>query len=165
MLRSHGVTHVGWQRRGGIGRPSIAAEVAFHYFVNNHLAGVRKLAGYHVGALPEEAPSDQRFTGKVAVLDCARQYDPGIYDVRDLTQTRFRGERNKKSEAVPIAALEPPLSKEATIEAFAEVDAVWSEPKCVKLSANPSKHGFVKAHERKGVIQYVRKAKTPEDRP
>ena len=165
LLREHGVTHVAWKSRGGIGRSPIAADVAFYYFVNNHLLDVHSIDGFHVGALANEPPSDDGFFGNVAVLGCERQYDRGIYEARLLTATRFRRERNKKTDVEPLTAIESSPGEERPSALLAEVDAVRHEAKCFPLTENLSDFGFKKAHERKGVVLYVRTSHIEDTAP
>jgi hypothetical protein len=165
LLRAHGVTHVAWKSHGGIDRSPIAADVAFYHFVNNYLLEVRSIAGFYVGALPDEPPSDEAFFGKVAVLGCERQYDRGIYDTRLLIATRFPPERDKKADVDPLTAIESPMTEEQAATLLTDVDAVQHEGTCFPLTKNLSVLGFKKAHERKGVVLYVRTSQPPDAAP
>jgi hypothetical protein len=165
LLRAHGVTHVAWKSHGGIDRSPIAADVAFYHFVNNHLLQVRSIAGFHVGALQDEPPSDEGFFGKAALLGCERQYDRGIYDTRLLIATSFPPERNEKTDVVPLTAIESSLAEGRARTLLADVDAVRHEGRCFPLTQNLSDLGFKKAHERKGVVLYVRTSQTRDTAP
>jgi hypothetical protein len=156
LLHSHGVTHVAWKHNRGFGLSSIADDVAFHYFASNHLDEVRSVDGFRVGTLPAEAPSDQTFFGKAAVLGCQDAYDNGIYELQALTATRLRGAPKKSTLPNPQTVIEPTLTEEQARKLLSEVDAVWLEAKCFDLPKKLQHLGFKKAHARKGAALYVR---------
>jgi hypothetical protein len=110
-LRSYGVTHLLWETAKRSHVDSLAGHLVFADFALNHTDEHRLFGGpfgsFSVSRMRDRAPDDgagaeQRL---VAYAGCGATYDPGLYQLRDLTVIEL-GRWTKADFPKPRAALE-----------------------------------------------------------
>jgi hypothetical protein len=156
LLRSYGVTHIAWNKRIGMWHSSIAEDVAFLYFVTNHLEDVEAIGDLAFGRLPKEAPSDAAFGGRVAVVGCERTYEDGIYPIESLTATWLVGRPDKRKQPKPQVPIDRKAPQAELESLLAAADAWWIELRCFS-PRGAERLGFRKTQEREKAVVYVRK--------
>lgn len=156
LFRSHGVTHVAWNKRVGKWHSSIAEDVAFLYFVTNHLEDVQSISDLAFGALPKEVPSDAGFGGKVAVLGCEKTYEDGIYPIEALTASWLSGRPPKEEQPKPQVPIDRKAPRAELEPLLADADAWWIEQSCFAEPRGAARLGFRKAQTRDRAVTYVR---------
>ncbi len=158
LLRSFELSHVVWKVEGGYGLSSIGADVAFYYFVLNHLDSMESLEGLRIGTIPSNPPSDEAFLGRVALLGCETSYENGIYPIEALTATWLGGAPDKSAMPAPETPIKSKPGAKELIDLLAGVDAVRIDGKCMR-KVRIDRQEFTEAHKRGTLSLYIRALK------
>lgn len=152
FLRSLGVTHLMWDANSE-SNDTITSDFVFFDFATRHTKDLKNYGTLRVARMPDKPPTSEPFGDKVAYLSCQGRYEPGLYNLWDLT--------------VPVFV--PPYSPKRLKE-FSEgdkgadklikrADSLVLQPDCKRGASSKLLNDFTVIARRGTSNLYVRKSK------
>jgi hypothetical protein len=150
-LRSFGVTHVLWKDAASA-EDTVGSDLAFYSFARRYTKNQKPFGNYTVAEMPSAKPDPADFKDRALYLGCNDSYQTGLYRISDLNLWPF--DPPAKESRPPLTRI---TSAQQATSLYPSVDALLVNHGCFAVSAQPAKHGFVKAATReRGYELWVR---------
>jgi hypothetical protein len=152
QFKSMGITHLVWDINSE-SNDTIASDFVFYDFAMRHTEDLKTYGTLRVARMPKKPPTSEPFGQKVAYLACVGRYEPGMYNLHDLS----------------VSVFVPPYSPKR-IEDFVEADggadkligradSLVVQPDCKRGASNKVLGDFYMIARRGTANLYVRKSK------
>jgi hypothetical protein len=142
------VTHLVWTSPEGI--DTLASDLVFLDFATNHTKRAKTVGPFQVAELSRTPVSATPFGKTVGVFDCSNTYEPGVYQLSDLTVSPFDPARpypkpRKDAASEPVTAI------------AARADYLVINAGCAGLTRPTDLRGFKEIGARLNTRLYARK--------